>query len=93
MLFNSDGLTLPVIFIVYQKVFKCHCWYILPVFTNFQNKNVNRKNIQYENNVRIFFTEKKKTRFVFQKAFFQKVHLEKGESSSDQGRLVFGSLL
>ncbi len=24
------------------------------------------------------FTEKKKTRFGFQKAFFQKVHLEKG---------------
>ncbi len=33
MLYNSDGL--PVIFMVYQKVyiFKCHCWYILPVFT------------------------------------------------------------
>ncbi len=32
MLYNSDGL--PVIFVVYQKVyiFKCHCWYILPVF-------------------------------------------------------------
>ncbi len=38
----------------------------------FQNKNLNRKNMQYENNLR------KNTRFGFQKAFFQKVHLEKG---------------
>ncbi len=32
MLYNSDGL--PVIFMVYQKgyIFKCDCWYILPVF-------------------------------------------------------------
>ncbi len=33
MLYDSDGL--PVIFMVYQfmYIFKCHCWYILPVFT------------------------------------------------------------
>ncbi len=52
MLYNSDGL--PVIFMVYQKVyiFKCDCWYILPVYTPyFQNKNVNSKNMQYENNI------------------------------------------
>ncbi len=37
--------------------------------------------MQYENNLRknVFYREKKKnkTRFGFQKAFFQKVHLEK----------------
>ncbi len=39
------------------------------------------------------FTDKnKQTRFGFQKAFFQKVHLEKGGSSYNQGRLIFGSI-
>ncbi len=35
--------------------------------------------MQYENNLRknVFYRERKK-RFGFQKAFFQKVHLEKG---------------
>ncbi len=60
----------------------------------FQNKNENRKNMQYENNLRknVFYREKKKTRFGFQKAFFQKVYLEKGGSSYNQGRLIFGSI-
>ncbi len=39
------------------------------------------------------FTErKKKTRFGFQIAFFQKVHLEKGGSSYNHGRLIFRSI-
>ncbi len=50
--------------------------------------------MQYENNLRknVFYREKKKTRFGFQKAFFQKVHLEKGGSSYNQGRPIFGSI-
>ncbi len=47
--------------------------------------------MQYENNLR----KKKilsKTRFGFQKAFFQEVHLEKGGSSYNQGLLIFGSI-
>ncbi len=51
--------------------------------------------MQYENNLRknVFYREKKKTtRFGFQKAFFQKVHLEKGGSSYNQGRLIFRSI-
>ncbi len=49
----------------------------------FQNKNLNRKNMQYENlRKNVFYREKTTTtRFGFQKAFFQKVHLEKGGSS------------
>ncbi len=34
----------------------------------------------------------KKTRLGFQKAFFQKVHLEKGGSSYNKGRLIFWSV-
>ncbi len=41
---------------------------------------------------KLFYREKNKTRFGFQKAFFQKVHLEKGGSSYNQGRLIFGSI-
>ncbi len=53
--------------------------------------------MQYENNLRkMCFTEKKeKTRFGFQKAFFQKVHLEKGGVvlySGQYGSLQFVSL-
>ncbi len=51
--------------------------------------------MQYENNLRkkiVLQREKTKTRFGFQKAFFQKVHLEKGGSSYNQGRLIFGSI-
>ncbi len=52
--------------------------------------------MQYENNLRKYLfnreREKKKTRFGFQKAFFQKVHLEKVGSSYNQGRLIFGSI-
>ncbi len=47
----------------------------------FQNKNLNGQNMQYENNLR------KNTRFGFQKAFFQKVHLGKG------GRLIIRVVL
>ncbi len=46
--------------------------------------------IEYEKNV--FYREKKKTRFGFQKAFFQNIHLEKRGSSYNQGRLIFGSI-
>ncbi len=45
----------------------------------FQNKNVESKNMQYEN---VIFFSFSKTEFGFEKAFFQKVHLEKG------GRLI-----
>ncbi len=49
--------------------------------------------MQYENNLRKkCFVFLSKTRFGFQKAFFQKVHLEKGGSSYNQGRLIFGSI-
>ncbi len=50
--------------------------------------------MQYENNLRknVFYREKKKTRFGFQKNFFRKVHLEKGGSSYNQGHLIFGSI-
>ncbi len=51
--------------------------------------------MQYENNFKkncdVFYRKKEK-RFGFQKAFFQKVRLEKGGSSYNQGRLIFGSI-
>ncbi len=52
MLYNSDGL--PVIFMVYQKVYIFNV--IVGTFYQYlpyiQNKNENRKNMQYENNLR-----------------------------------------
>ncbi len=44
--------------------------------------------MQYDNNLR----EKKIKKFGSQKAFIQKVHLEKRVSSYNQGRLIFGSI-
>ncbi len=43
--------------------------------------------MQYDNNLR----EKIIKKIVSQKAFIQKVHLEKRVSSYNQGRLIFGS--
>ncbi len=48
--------------------------------------------MQYENLTGLQRERKKKTRFGFQKAFFQEVHLEKLGSSNNQGRLIFGSI-
>ncbi len=47
--------------------------------------------MQYEKKS-VLQRERKKTRFGFQKAFFQKEQLEKGGSSYNQGRLIFGSI-
>ncbi len=51
--------------------------------------------MQYENNLRknVFYRERKKKQdLVFKNLFFQKVHLEKGWSSYNQGHLIFGSI-
>ncbi len=52
--------------------------------------------MHYENYLRKIHLQKEKqknkTRFGFQKAFFQKVHLERGGSFYNQGRLIFGSI-
>ncbi len=93
MLYNSDGL--PVIFMVYQKVyiFKCNCWYILPVFAILSKQNENRKNMQYENNLRkkLFYREKKqqqKNKIWFSKILFSKRYIwKKG------GRLIIRVVL
>ncbi len=75
MLYNSDGL--PVICMVYQKVY---IFYVIfgtfyQYIPYFQNKIKNRKNLQYENNLR------------FQKVFFQN-DLEKG-GYLNLGPLIF----
>ncbi len=93
MLYNSDGLPVILWYIkkcIFLNVIVGTFYQYLPYF---QNKNENRKNMQYENNLRkkCFTERKKKTRFGFQKAFFQKVHLEKGGSSYNQGRLTGAS--
>ncbi len=49
--------------------------------------------MQYENNLgKKIVLQRKNKRFGFQKAFFQKVHLEKGLSAYNQGHLIFGSI-
>ncbi len=80
MLYNSDGL--PVIFMVYQKgyIFKCDCWYILPVFPilhTFKKKKKKKKKC---------FTEKKKQDLVFKKHFSKRYIWKKGCS------LIFRSI-
>ncbi len=92
MLYNSDGLS--VIFMVYQKVYifmslLVTFYQYLPYF---QNKNYNRKNMQYENNLRkMCFTERereKKKGFGFQKSLFPK-----GTSRKRGGRLIIRVIL
>ncbi len=93
MLYNSDGLPVILWYIkkcIFLNVIVGTFYQYLPYF---QNKNENRKNMQYENNLRkkCVLQREKKTRFGFQKAFCQKVHLEKGGSSYNQGRLIGAS--
>ncbi len=79
MLYNSDGL--PVIFMVGLLGYIKKCIFLNVIVGTFyqylpyfQNKNYNRKNMQYENNLRkkCVLQREKKWRFVFQKAFFPK---------------------
>ncbi len=85
MLYNSDGL--PVIFMVYQKVyiFKCDCWYILPVFTI-----LSKQKFKYESNLRkkffVFFLSKTQD-LVFKKPFSKRYIWKKG------GRLIIRVVL
>ncbi len=72
MLYNSDGL--PVICMVYKKVY---IFYVIvgtffQYLPYFQNKNTNRKNLQYENNLRFFFLFSVKQKFWFSKNIFPK---------------------
>ncbi len=61
MLYNSDGL--PVIFMVCQKVyiFKCDCWYILPVFTILSKKKKGKICIMKITRKNVFYREKNNT--------------------------------
>ncbi len=79
---------------IYQKVYlkkKLIVGSIYQYLLYFQNKNFNRKNMQYENTLRIFFLSKKQD-LVFKNTFSQEAHLEKGGSSYNQGHFIFGSV-
>ncbi len=84
-----------LLFVWYIK--KCIFFYVIVVtffqyLPYFQNKNTNRKNLQYENNLRFFSFLSKTKVWVFKIYIFPKGYLEKGGSSRNQDPLIFGSI-
>ncbi len=88
MLYNSDGLPVILWYIkkcIFLNVIVGTFYQYLPYF---QNKNENRKNMQYENNLRKkCFTERKKKDLFFKKPFSKRYIWKKG------GRLIIRVVL